>query len=368
MPGVRLVQVSKGFGRIRAVDRVSLEVQDGEYVCILGPTGSGKTTLLRLIAGLVEPDEGEVYIGNRLVNQYPPEERDAVYVPQRYALFPHITVLENVAFGSTAKGVDREEAFENSRRTLELVRLGWRADAFPEELSGGMQQRVALARGLASGAKLLLLDEPLGALDARLRVELRDKLRKLVKEQGLTAFHVTHDQEEALTVADRIIVLREGRVQQQGTPFHVYRRPENLFVANFVGGTNFLEGVVAGRERGGSYIRLRGDLQVQVQDISYLVDETVVVAVREEKTLIKADVDEEPNTLSGEVKAVRFLGCFTRYEVGLENGDTVASRVPTYTLEKTFTAGSRVKVGFHPVDAMVYPYPSLGLLKEVEVS
>jgi len=366
LPSVRLIGVTKRFERVTAVNHVDLEIRDGEYLCVLGPTGSGKTTLLRLIAGLVRPDEGEVYIDDRLVNDVPPHERNAVYVPQQYALFPHMRVIDNVAFGPLARGLGRERALEVSREMLGLTRLGWRADSLPEELSGGMQQRVALSRGLASGARLLLLDEPLGALDARLRVELRGKLRALIKGSGLTAVHVTHDQEEALTMADRIVVLREGRIQQHGTPFHVYQRPENIFVASFVGGANFLEGVVAERDVDGSWVQLRGGLRVRALDKSHLPGETVVVAVREEKTRPVLRAERGVNVLPGVVTAIRFLGAFTLYEARLENGDTVQSRVPTYPAGGRFSPGQRVAVQFNPEDCAVYPYPSLGLYRELE--
>ncbi len=349
-----------------AIDHVSFEVQDCEYLCVLGPTGSGKTTLLRLIAGLVYPDEGEIFIDGKPVARRPPEERNAAYVPQQYALFPHMRVLENVSFGPVSKGLSSEAVSRISWQMLRMVRLDPRADAFPRELSGGMQQRVALARGLASGAKLLLLDEPLGALDARLRVELRYKLRELAKSQGLTTLHVTHDQEEAITIADRMIVLRNGRVQQHGTPFHIYQRPASLFVADFIGGANFLAGLVLTRNRDRSAVRLRGGLHVWVEDTSYSVDEPVIVVVREEKMSFASSPSGQPNALWGEVKAARFLGSFTRYEVRLRNGDEVACKVPT-TRGPTFPVGERVWVGFARRDALIYSYPSLGIGKELEV-
>ncbi|MBO3803613.1 MAG: ABC transporter ATP-binding protein [Candidatus Brockarchaeota archaeon] len=364
MPSVRLVGVSKRFGRILAVNRVSLEVQDGQYACVLGPTGSGKTTLLKLIAGLVQADEGEILFDGNSVNDLPPERRSAVYVPQRYALFPHLTVKENVAFGALAKGAPRAEAEAVASRMLELVRLGKRGDALPHELSGGMQQRVALARGLASGAKLLLLDEPLGALDARLRIELRQQLRKLVKELNLTAIHVTHDQEEAMTIGDAIVVLREGRVEQAGTPFHVYQRPESIFSANFVGDTNFLEGVVAERGARESTLELRRSLRVKVSDVSYLPGERVVVAVRQQRTHVSSGGEGGMNALDGRVRAVRFLGNFVKCEVRLENGDEVSCKL--MLAAGAPKVGESVKVCFRPEDCVLFPYPHAGLSRELE--
>jgi ABC-type Fe3+/spermidine/putrescine transport system ATPase subunit len=361
------LRLAKRFGRTRALEDVTFEVKDGEYLCVLGSTGSGKTTLLRLIAGIIKPDEGEIFMDDERVNEVPAEERNAVYVPQTYALFPHMTVLENVMFGPMARQTPAKEASEAAMRVLKLVRLDHRADAFPNELSGGMQQRVALARGLAPGFKLLLLDEPLGALDARLRLELRGELRRLAKESGLTVIHVTHDQEEAMTVADRILVLRMGRVQQHGTPFHVYNRPENVFVANFVGRTNFLEGIIEARNREKSTVKLRGNLYFDVADMSHEDEEDVIVAVREENTLLTGDdPGEGRNVLDGEVTQVYFLGAYIRLEVRLRNGDVVSSLMPTDILLGKFRVGDRVWVSFYPGSALVYDYPTLGLRHELE--
>jgi len=367
MPSIKLINVTKRFGKITAINRVTLNVKDGEYLCVLGPTGSGKTTLLRLIAGLIKPDEGEIYIGEELVNDVPPQERNTVYVPQDYALFPHMEVIENVAFGPLSRGISKEEAFKTSLNMLKMIRLDWRAHSFPGELSGGMQQRVALARGLASGAEILLLDEPLGALDARLRVELREKLRAMVKDYGLTAIHVTHDQEEALMMADRIVVLREGVLQQQGTPYHVYRRPTNIFVANFIGHTNFLEGVVTKVDMEGSSVKLRGRIRIRSGDSDYMPGESVVTAIREEKVNVSKEKREDVNSIEGTVISKRFLGAFVLYEVRLLNGDHIRSRLLISEDDRFFSIGDDVYVNFAPKDVMLYQYPPLGLYKELEV-
>jgi len=367
MPSVRLVNVTKKFENIVAINRVNLEIRDGEYICVLGPTGSGKTTLLRLIAGVIKPDEGEIYIGGRLVNDVPPQERNTAYMPQHYALFPHLRVIENVAFGPLARGMERSEAFKISMRMLEMTRLAWRADSYPGELSGGMQQRVALARGLAAGAKLLLLDEPLGALDARLRLELRYKLRDMIKENDLTAIHVTHDQEEAMVVADRIIVLRDGQIQQDGPPAQIYNKPKSIFVANFVGGANFLEGFIAKKNSKGSWVKLRGGLSIFIKETNYPVGERVVVAIREEMSRIgKNVVADEVNILRGTINGMSFLGDFMQYEVLLENGDTINCKIPTIVAAERFSIGDEVFVQLSPQDLMTYPYPPAGLYKELE--
>ena len=367
MPDIRLSGVSKRFGKIEAIKDVDLEVETGEYVCVLGPTGSGKTTLLRLIAGLTRPDEGQILFDGIQVNDLPPEERSVAYLPQQYALFPHMTILENVAFGPIARGVAEEEALSQAHKALDMVRLDHRANALPRELSGGMQQRVALARALASRAKLLLLDEPLGALDARLRVELRYRLKSLVKSADLTAIHVTHDQREAMIVADRIVVLRSGRVEEIGTPYHIYHRPDNLFVANFVGETNFLEGVVKDVSPSGSSVELQGGIIIKVRDISYLPGERVVLAIRQELTAIKAGGESTANSFSGDVRAVRFLGDSLRVEVRLASNIYLSARVPLTEVDTYPKLGDRINISFKSEDVAVFSAPPRGLAKEIEV-
>ncbi len=368
MPEVRLNEVSKRFGKIEAIDDVNLEIRNGEYICVLGPTGSGKTTLLRLIAGLLRPDEGEITFDGRLVNDIPPEERDTAYLPQQYALFPHKTVLSNVTFGPLARGAATEQALNQAHKVLEMVRLDHRVDAFPRELSGGMQQRAALARALASGAKLLLLDEPLGALDARLRVELRYHLKSLVRSAGLTAIHVTHDQREAMIVADRIVVLRSGRVEQVGTPYHIYLRPANLFVANFIGETNFLEGTIKEVNQTGAFVELTDGLQVRVREISYLPRERVILAVRQELTSVETYGWDGINALPGEVRAVRFLGDSLRVEVQLTNGSILSAKVPIVQVSVYPNLGQKLVVSFRPMDVDVFPVPPRGFAREIEVT
>ncbi|MDH5791998.1 MAG: ABC transporter ATP-binding protein, partial [Candidatus Bathyarchaeota archaeon] len=280
----------------------------------------------------------------------------------------HMNVLENVMYGPLAKGVPKQDSRETALRLLRMVRLESRADALPNQLSGGMQQRVALARGLASGADLLLLDEPLGALDARLRIELRRELRDLVKESGATVIHVTHDQEEAMSVGDRVLVLRGGRVQQHGTPFHVYASPGNIFAASFIGSSNFLEGVVTHRDRESSTVRLRENLNITVSDTSHELEEPVIVAIREEKTEVQPGQPQSGGAfLLGEVSAVQFLGSFVRYEVTLDNGDHMAAKTPIGRLKRRLEMGERVTVVYDPRKTLVYDYPTLGLRHELEV-
>ena len=367
MPSVRLVNVSKRFEIVIALSDVTFDVRDGEYLCVLGPTGSGKTTLLRIIAGILDPDEGKITFDDHPADRIAVEERNVAYMPQSYALFPFLNVVENVMYGPLAKGIPRSEAHEIALKLLSMMRLENRVDALPKELSGGMQQRVALARGLASGANLLLLDEPLGALDARLRTELREQLKNIVEESGATVIHVTHDQEEAMSLGDRVLVLRSGRIQQHGTPYHVYSGPVNIFVSNFIGSSNFFEGVVAKRDREGSTIRLRAGLTMTVSETSRDPEEHVVVTVREEKTWVQPWSQLAGTFLPGVVSSIQFLGSFVRFEVTLENGDMIAAKMHLSQMGMRLEPGNRVCVVYDPENVKVYDYPSLGLRRELEV-
>ncbi len=241
MAEVALEKVSKSFGKKRALKDVDLRIRDGEYLVVLGPSGAGKTTLLRVIAGLLDPSGGRILMDGRDVTKMPPDIREAAFMPQAYSLFPQLTVWENTTFSPTVKGWPESDRDVLAREMLTMVHLIERRDSLPRELSGGMQQRCALARALAADSEVLLLDEPLRALDARLRIELRAELRSLIRHVGTTTIHVTHDQEEALVVADRIAVLRNGELVEVGPAEYVYSHPSSPFVANFLGEMNFFE-------------------------------------------------------------------------------------------------------------------------------
>lgn len=241
MAEVVLEKVSKSFGKKRALKDVDLRIRDGEYLVVLGPSGAGKTTLLRTIAGLLDPDGGRILMDGRDVTRLPADVRQAAFMPQTYSLFQQLTVWENTTFSPSVKGWPEEDQSLLAREMLSMVHLIDRMDSYPRELSGGMQQRCALARALAADSEVLLLDEPLRALDARLRIELRSELRSLIRHVGTTTVHVTHDQEEALVVADRIAVLRDGELVEVGPAEYVYSNPSSPFVANFLGEMNFFE-------------------------------------------------------------------------------------------------------------------------------
>jgi iron(III) transport system ATP-binding protein len=366
MPDVGIESVTKRFEKIVAVNNVSLHIHDKEYFSLLGPSGCGKTTLLRLIAGLIKPDEGEIYIGDRLVNDVPPEDRDIGFVFQTFALFPHMNAWDNVTYGPRVKGFDMEKAGTIGHEVLEMVRLHERLDAFPNELSGGMMQRIAVARALAAGAKLLLLDEPLGQLDAKVRNELRYEIRRMVRDLGLTAIHVTHDQSEAMAISDRIAVMKRGRIMQVGTPEQLYMNPQNIFVAHFIGESNFLEGYVSSMSAKGATVELRGGIKVQTADKSAKVSERVILAVRPETFTVEKGIKKEKNSATGTVERLTFEGTNVRYEVRLENQDLIVAVKPSL-IEEWFNTGETVTVSFPPEKAHVFEYPEAGLREEIAV-
>lgn len=244
---IKIDNLVKYFGAVHAIDHISLDIEPGEIFFLLGPSGCGKTTLLRTIAGFHDVDSGRIFIGERDVTRMPAHRRETGMVFQSYALWPHMTVEENVAFGLEIRGVPKSEAARRVAAALESVHMSDRAKYRPNKLSGGQQQRVALARALVIEPKCILLDEPLSNLDAKLRVEMRTEIRRICKTHGLTAIYVTHDQKEALSIADRLAVLNAGRVEQIGSPAEVYRRPDNPFVAGFIGEANFIGGKVVAR-------------------------------------------------------------------------------------------------------------------------
>jgi ABC-type Fe3+/spermidine/putrescine transport system ATPase subunit len=337
-----------------------------EYFALLGPSGCGKTTLLRLIAGLIQPDEGEIYIGDRLVNDVPPEDRDTGFVFQTFALFPHMNAWNNVTYGPRVKGFDMKKAETIGHEVLEMVRLHERLEAFPSELSGGMMQRVAVARALAAGAKLLLLDEALGQLDAKVRNELRYEIRRMAKDLGLTAIHVTHDQSEAMAISDRIAVMRKGRIIQVGTPEELYLKPKNVFVAHFIGESNFLEGSVSSMDKGEATIELRGGIKIQAYDEDAKAGKRVVLAIRPEAFTAEKGVKNGMNSIVGTVERVTFEGTNIRYEIRLENQDLIVVVKPSM-IGEWLSIGEQVTVSFMPEKAHIFKVPEAGLKEEISV-
>jgi len=368
MPHIELKGITKRFGKkILAVDDVSLEIRDKEYFSLIGPSGCGKTTLLRTIAGLIRPDKGEVLVDGTLINDVPPEDRGIGFVFQTYALFPHMNVFDNVTYGPRVKAWEEKKAASLGRETLEMVKLQKRFDAYPHELSGGMMQRVAVARALAAGSKILLLDEPLGALDAKIRNELRYEIRRLVKDLELTAIHVTHDQAEAMAISDRIAVMKKGRILQVGTPYELYMKPQQIFVANFIGESNFLEGKIIRLGRETSDIQLRSDLRVSAKKNEVAkANEKVVLAIRPEAFEITSGRKKLANGVSGVIQRVRFEGTDIRYEIRLVNDDYIVIVKPSLGAE-WLKEDEEVTVSFSPEKSQVFPYPTRGLMAELSL-
>ena len=313
MSAVEARRVTKRFGETAALDGVSLDFADGSFFSLLGPSGSGKTTLLRAIAGFVEPDDGEITIGGVTVENIPVRRRGIGMVFQNYALFPHMTVFDNVAFGLSVRRLPSVEIARRVRDMLALVRLDGFDDRKPRQLSGGQQQRVALARALVTEPNVLLLDEPLGALDRRLREEMQIELRQIQQTVGITTIFVTHDQEEALTLSDRIAIINEGRVVQVGAPGDVYERPESRFAARFLGDANFIGGAAGGD----GTVEAGAFGPVRTADPLPAAGATILLAVRPEKMCLArpGDGGEGDNRIDGTVRQVVFSGNSVTYIV-----------------------------------------------------
>ena len=313
LPYLQIEDLSKRFGNFEALRDISLEIAEREFVCFLGPSGCGKTTLLRAIAGLDIQSSGRIRQAGVDISALPPSERDFGIVFQSYALFPNLSVARNVAYGLENRGIARGEVQSRVRELLDLVGLPEQIDKFPAQLSGGQQQRVALARAIATSPGLLLLDEPLSALDAKVRLHLRHEVRELQRRLGLTTVMVTHDQEEALSMADRIVVMNHGVIEQVGTPEQVYREPVTAFVADFIGSMNFLPGTLTDARR----VRV-GSLQLVCSASSLRTGSDVTVALRPEDVIVAPDEEEAPNVYLARFDSMEFLGSFVRAEVTIE--------------------------------------------------
>ncbi len=350
MVSIRTEEITKRFGDVVALDGVSLNVREGEFFALLGPSGCGKTTLLRVIAGLERQDEGRVYFDGRDVSDLPPHERRVAMVFQNYALWPHMTVFDNVAYGLKLKGLPKEEIAEKVRWALRLVRLEGMEDRTPFQLSGGQQQRVALARALAVEPEALLLDEPLSNLDAKLRLEMRGELRKLQRELGVTAVYVTHDQEEAMSLADRIAVMNRGRILQVGTPAEIYERPANYFVADFIGQSTFIPGTV--RSASGEVYEVETNLGVMravpsTPGSDFHPGEEVILAVRPEN--LRLGCGRGSNEVEVKVVHVAYLGKHLRL-LGEADGIRVVAELDK---DSEVGSGETVRLCADPEDVLI---------------
>jgi spermidine/putrescine ABC transporter ATP-binding subunit len=359
-PIISFRNISKRWGSTVAVDNVSLDIQSGEFFALLGPSGCGKTTLLRMLAGLEVPTEGHVYIDGLDMGDIPPNKRAVNMVFQSYAVFPHMSVKDNVAYGLKIEGVPQEERDQRVKEALDLVQLGHLADRMPDQLSGGQRQRVALARALVKKPKVLLLDEPLSALDAKLREAMRFELSQLQQKVGITFIMVTHDQDEALAIACRIAVMNKGSIAQLGTPSDLYEFPASRFVADFIGSVNMFEGKLVNDKPEEAIVACPELAPYRVQ-VPHAVpgqeDSTVWVAIRPEKMTLHKDAEEPPsvpecpaahNVAKGEIRDISYLGDISIYHVVLSNGRLIRISRPNRSRwdQDNFTAGETVWVSW----------------------
>jgi ABC-type Fe3+/spermidine/putrescine transport system ATPase subunit len=352
MPSVRLDRLRKQFGDVVAVDDVSVEFRDGELTSVLGPSGCGKTTTLNLIAGFIEPDGGSIHFGGRLIADarhgivVPPNKRNLGMVFQSYALWPHLSVADNVAYGLKMHKMPRPQREDAVRRALQHVRLAQYSDRFPHELSGGQQQRVALARAIAYSPQILLFDEPLSNLDAQLREEMRQEIKDIHREIGITAVYVTHDQAEAMSLSDRIVVMGEGRILQVGSPRELYDQPRDVRVARFLGRTNLFDACIV--DNGAPVARVKIDGIEMHQSCRVPSNATAnmrgSLSVRPEGVLVRPAGAEMPG-LAGRVRAAMYLGNVSQLHVALDSGKTIEVQLTT---PQTWNVGDAVSVAFDP--------------------
>jgi iron(III) transport system ATP-binding protein len=342
MTSIRLENISKSFPGVKALENVNLTVEPGEFFTLLGPSGCGKTTLLRTIAGFYQQDAGHVHLGEQCIDSVPPHRRDTGMVFQNYAVFPHMTVFQNVAFGLGNRGIRGEQARERVAKALAMARLSGYEKRTPDQLSGGQQQRVGLARAMVIEPRVLLMDEPLSNLDAKLRIEMRAEIRDIQRQLGTTTVYVTHDQEEALVISDRIAVMKAGIVHQIGKPWEIYKNPRNTFVAAFVGNTNFIDGGLLGRAG--------VQLAVRPEDLSLAADGSATGG---------ASGGASPAVIPGVVQKSTFTGSLVTYTVSCGGGVTLAVERHRPAPSDILSAGAQVKV-IVPAEAILAFDPKTG--------
>lgn len=343
MTSIRIVGLEKSFSTVKALQNVNLSVNPGELFTLLGPSGCGKTTLLRTIAGFYRQDAGDIYLGDELVNDMPAYKRETGMVFQNYAVFPHMTVAENVAYGLKVRKVHGEEITKRVDAALRSVRLEGYGSRTPDQLSGGQQQRVGLARALVIKPRVLLLDEPLSNLDAKLRIEMRSEIHDIQKELGITAVYVTHDQEEAPAISDRIAVLASGVIQQMGTPWEIYKSPQNIFVATFVGNMNLIEGEICGESGTRIRVKTSGGELIAPKPMQSRQSTKVLIGFRPEEGRINPAPDSE-NRVEACIKGNVFLGSTANLALDL-NGTVLALEYHRPASNNELKAGSHIAVG-----------------------
>lgn len=346
----------KKYGDFVALNGVDLEIKPGEFYTLLGPSGCGKTTLLRMIAGFNTVDGGEIYFDEKLINKMDAHKRDTGMVFQNYAIFPHLTVGENVAYGLKAKKVPKDEIAKKVDEALRLVQIEKLKDRKPNQLSGGQQQRVALARAFVIEPSVLLMDEPLSNLDAKLRVQMRTVIKKLQRRLGITTIYVTHDQEEALAISDRIAVMKDGNIMQVGSPEQIYKKPENTFVAGFIGVSNFVDCEVKGENPEAASLEIKGECAVAVR-LKEKYSGKGIISARPEQLFF-----DDKQGLPGKITISTFLGDFIEYEVELNNGQTIQLNEYTKDVQELRPDGQEVYVNFDANAVSIYDAQTLEVI------
>lgn len=348
MVDVTLENLVKTFGSIVAVDNVTLQIKHGEFFTLLGPSGCGKTTTLRMIAGFYTPEKGSIKFNEKRMNEIPAEKRNTGMVFQNYAIWSHMTVAKNVAFGLEMRKIPPEEITQRVKGALDLVELEGLEERTPDQLSGGQQQRVALARALVIEPDVLLLDEPLSNLDAKLRVEMRKEIKNLQRKLGITTIYVTHDQKEALAVSDRLAVMNRGKIEQVGNPLEIYGNPKNRFVANFIGLINLFQGTVEHSRKTSMTIKTVEGLELSVNPIHDVKKGTkVLLAVRPEKIEIHPHgfVPATGTTLEGTIEGIEYVGDLSRYNISTKYQDINADQYSP-SIDTFFDLGDKVTLHF----------------------
>ena len=357
---VELRSLKKCFGAMAAVENLSLTVDRGEFITLLGPSGSGKTTTLMMIAGFETPTSGDILIGGESVVSRPPSKRNLGMVFQNYSLFPHMTVFENIAFPLRMRKAKESEITKKVARALELVQLGDYGHRYPRQLSGGQQQRIALSRALVFDPPILLMDEPLGALDKNLREYMQMEIKRIQRQLGITTIYVTHDQQEALTMSNRIAVMNHGKIEQVGGPEEIYEKPANLFVAGFVGESNLLKGKVAERTESAWLIRTDSNLVLRVHSAASLkLGADVYVTVRPERVIFPQGIDnaQRLNVFEGVAVESTYVGEMIKYAIRLKTDETIVDKKPNAVGVLKYERGEKVKIGWRWEDGNILEAP-----------
>jgi putative spermidine/putrescine transport system ATP-binding protein len=350
MSNVSLRHLVKRYGKISVVKDVSLEIAQGEFVSLLGPSGCGKTTILRMVAGLIEPSDGVITVGGRDITRLPPNKRNVGLVFQSYALFPHMTVFENVAFGLRRKGESGPALTSRVEEALALVRLAGYGERYPRQLSGGQQQRVAMARAIAPRPSVLLFDEPLSNLDAKLRDEMQIELKRLQRDLKITTLFVTHDQAEALSLSDRVCVMNDGIIQQFASPEEIYHRPATAFVAGFIGKPNRLHATV----KDGA-VELAGGLQLRPTNLTAKDGDAVEVFIRQEAVTLSREAGADGEAIPGTIALRSFSGAQVQYVVRLGSSSEIVVEVPSSGDASNLAQGDTIFVNIRPQDIITLP-------------